>query len=800
MSRTWRVTELSSVDPALVEAVAGHPLVAQLLQARGIRDPRAASAFLDPDRYVPSPPSIDGTDAAVAAISDAVASGGRIRIWGDLDADGQTATAVLVEAMRHIGAAVDYQLPKRGEGHGLHPRVIDEALRDGVSLLITCDTGIAALDQVSRARRAGLGVVITDHHDLPEVLPPADAIVNPKTLPEEHPLYHLAGVGVAYQVARALISSSRNDLALDGMLDLVAIGLVADRVRQVADVRYLIQTGLVALRDTQRPGLQAMMELADMESPHADEADVLYRLAPRMEAGGRFASPDLVVRLLLTSDREEAQSIAQRLEALNRDRRGRTQALLAQVEDRVRRDPDSLHAPALVLDGDAWEPGVLGVVASRLVERHMRPVVLIAHRQGKPSVASGRSVPGIDINAAIGSQSSRLLEHGGHPMAAGFSLEREHVPAVRQGILAWIGQHGPLEFDAEQLVVDAEIGWDEVGLPLAREFGRLAPFGSGNPNPVVASGSLVLVRSESMGQHDDSPHVRLHLSQGGSRPVPVAWYGAGQLPQVGEPIDVAFHLRSRHWHGRERLEVELVDWRPADPPGRQAERARVGGRLVIDRRGEADGQKIAQELRAELGEDLVIWVEGTTTDLAGTASRSEMHGPSPALAMLTPPPGPCALRWVLDRLAPQSVYVLPGLPMPETTLRAFVAQVAGMVRVALRSDDGVLDILRMCARLGAREEAVRAALRLLESSGGIRLCEDEGHFVATSTQMRESGNKGQPRPAKLTNALQTVSDSDAQEAARASLAYLLRETHAYRRAYPDLGVDELLGGASHDVL
>jgi single-stranded-DNA-specific exonuclease len=677
----------------------------------------------------------------------------------------------------------------------LHPRAIDEALCDDISLLITCDTGIGEAEVVERGVASGLTIIITDHHDLPPRLPPAQALVDPNMLPADHALRELSGVGVAYMVARALLEGAGHASLLEEMLDLVALGLVADVARQVKDVRYLIQRGLVALRRTRRPGLEALVRAAGLELAHLNELDISFQLGPRLNAAGRLADSELALRLLLTHDVDEAQRLAGKLEALNRDRQARTEAVVMEIEDHLRRDPELARKPAIILDGEGWEIGVLGLVATDLARRHDRPAILIAHREGGPSAASARSVEGVDIHEAILSQREHLLREGGHPMAAGFSIERGNVPVFRRGLWHWMLHEAPPRKAALGLPVDAEVPWEEVDLPLAHEIARLAPFGAGNPRPTLMTGSGTLIRAEDLSRTRETAHRRLFLDDDSGRPLRLIWFDAGEMPAVGERLDVAFNLSTTYWRGEEHLQLELVDWRPTASKLGEALSELVAGREVVDWRSAGAAEQLLARLRADYGERLLVWAEGLPNRVEGPCVRHELVGRRAAiLAVLTPPAGPEELRWVLAEVQPQMLYLLPPRDVAEPAPAEFLGQVAGMLRLALREHGGHIDTLRMAARVGARQAAVVAALRGLEALDKVSLRHEAGQLRAYLSQEAppepelSAGGSAEGEAEYLTNR------QSAKEQARSALLYLLRETRAYRRAYRTLPLAALLHG------
>jgi single-stranded-DNA-specific exonuclease len=765
----WRVREAVAVSPELREAVGGHPLLAELLAQRGVTDPEAARRFLDPARYQPvAAHSLPGVCAATRALGEAALTRAPVRIWGDLDADGQTATAVLYEALTALGCRVDYCIPTRALGHGFPPDAVRAAAADGIRLIVTCDTGVSDVETVALANELGVGVIITDHHDLGEVLPAATAIINPKLLPEAHPARELAGVGVAYVVACALLDAPRFAVVRETMLDLVALGLVGDVATQVGDVRYWIQLGIQVLRRTRRPGLIALMRAAGIDPSMADEGSIGYQLAPRLNAVGRLGDANRAVELLLTPDAERAAELANAIDSLNADRRGRTEAAYARVDELVQRDPEALRNPAIVVAAHDLEEGVIGLVAGKLAQAYGRPAIVVAHREGKPSVGSARSVEGIDIHEAIATQRALLLREGGHPMAAGFALEPGSFETFRQNVLGWLREHAPTAAPEPVLEVDAVIPWSEAGLALALQLERLRPFGAGNPAPVLAAEGGVFLRAEDVSRWRETAHRRLFVSGPGGEPHRLMWFNAGSLPEPGDAVDVAFALHVNRYGGREEAQLTLEAWRPAQPQS-QAVAQLVDGIEVVDWRGESPLEALLSELSQELGDDLLLY-----------PAPADALTPHIALALTQAPPGPRELDALLAAVKPQVLYLLPT-PAPEALDTTVALQrVAGMVKLAIAQREGHLDLSRMANILDVSEGAVAAALSWLEASGKVGLVRSDGEMRALH-----------PGDAPHLGPSAGGATPDAPQAF-ARLCYLLGETAAYRRAWMSLPVTSLL--------
>ncbi len=501
MPATWSILPLAQPSAALSAAVGGHALVAQLLAQRGLDDPERARAFLDPAYYTPAPPTaLVGVAEAAHLLLDAVQRKQRILVWGDFDVDGQTSTSLLVAALRRLAGddCVQFHVPNRfSEGHGMRLEKLQQRLAQPETtpdLIITCDTGITDGEAIGFARDRDIRVIVTDHHDPPpdllEVNPVAgqlwdvpiaetgqasvrraNAIVNPKFLPPGDPLRTLPGVGVAYKLVQELYRLAGREGEEADLLDLVALGIVADVAEQVHDARYLLQLGLERLRTTRRTGLLALMEIARV-TPSAVDADAIgFQIGPRMNALGRLEDATVSVELLTTRDPIRAGQLAARMERLNQQRRLFTSQITAVALEMIERTPALLDFNGLVLAHPAWHPGIVGIVASRLAEQFHKPTVLLLTPPGAAARGSARSIPGVDIGSAIAACSHLLLTHGGHPGAAGLSLLPENIDRFRRELDRQIDQHRTADVPPG-LTVDAALNLESLSLPLAEELRR----------------------------------------------------------------------------------------------------------------------------------------------------------------------------------------------------------------------------------------------------------------------------------------------------------------------------------------
>jgi single-stranded-DNA-specific exonuclease len=556
--------ETAAVDRLRAELELGEVL-AQVLVRRGLGDVGAARAFLAAGEAHP-PAAFDGIERAVALVLEHVEARTPIVVHGDYDVDGVCSTAILVRALRALGAEVGWFLPSRvDDGYGLSAATVERLSVRGTRLLITVDCAITAVDEVALARAAGMDVVVTDHHTprADGVLPDAP-IVHPVV--SGYPCADLCAAAVAHKLAAALFEASGRDPAeADADLDLVGLATLADVVPLRGENRRLARAGLKAMARTAKPGLRALMKVARVDPSGLDAHAAVFRLAPRINAAGRLYRADAGVELALTKDEERAKQIAAELDAANHERRAVEERTRFEAERQVAEQKEAHPAEdgpfAFVLAHDDWHPGVVGIVASRIAERHHRPVVLIALDGGTGS-GSGRSIPGFDLLGGLRACGELLERFGGHRAAAGLEIRRERIDAFRAAFDA----HAASVLTPEDLVarerIDAVVPGDALGVELAEELARLEPCGAGNPsvNLLVPAATL-----EDPRQIGEGRHVRFSLSAGGTR-VKSVCFGSPRLPaKPGVPVDATVRLSLNEWNGAIEPQIVLRSARPCDP-------------------------------------------------------------------------------------------------------------------------------------------------------------------------------------------------------------------------------------------
>ena len=753
--KTWLDPQPISVPDDLRAAVSGHPLVADSLFRRGIQTPDSAQRFLDPAAYVPtSPNDLPDMDRAVDRVQRAIRAGETVLVWGDFDVDGQTATALLVSALRDLGANVTYHVPNRfREGHGIHVPTLKTLLDGGVDLLLTCDTGITAHDAVDFAQSRGVDVVITDHHALADTLPNAYAVVNPMRLPAGHALRELPGVGTAYKLVEALFGARSSD----HLLDLVALGIVADVMVQVDDTRYLLQRGLDVLQAAERPGLKALMERAELIPAELSESDIGFSIGPRLNALGRLDDANPAVELLTTSDPAVIVERVNELEGLNQKRKYYTRQVYAAAQQQIIDNPALLDYAALVVSGEGWHTGVVGIVASRLVEDYGAPVLVLSENEGVSS-GSARSVAGCDIIAAIRSQAHLLNTFGGHNMAAGLSLDTANVFEFRRGLSQVVRSALDQATVEPELKIDAYIGLDEINLAFVDDLNRLAPFGNGNPPLTLATRRVRVQSRRTLGRRGD--HLDLRVVDANDNEQRVIWW-FGSLDDVPTGVfDLAYTVRPNVFQGKREA---LVEWRGARVTETALTIDSSPAYEMIDYRDHVDPQLALTQIQNAYP-DVLVWREG-----AATVDGVDRYHLRPARTLIAWTAPPTASDWdaALNTVQPETLILIGAEPGVKT-LNELKTQVAGLGKYAFNHKDGIIGLDTLTARTAHTEATVRLMVQWLNANSEFQFNEtDQDVFTVT----RQTG------------------ESTEQDALTDKLQLHLRETASYRQFWRRMPVE-----------
>ena len=568
LQKRWIVKE---ADPQFVvrqsQELAVSPLLARILVLRGLRDGDGARRYLSSSLRadLPSPFEMAGMETAVRRLVDAIQNKQQIAVWGDYDVDGTTGTAVLVSFLREVGAEPVYYVPHRiEEGYGLNVEGLRRLQECGVDLVVSVDCGISNADEVRAANEIGLEVVVVDHHQPPDALPPAVAVINPYRLDCSFPDKGLCAAGLAFYLVIGLRARLREEGWFERSrepdvrryLDIVALGTIADMVPLKGVNRTLIRRGLIELSGSARPGIVALKQVSSIPAGEVSAGQVGFRLGPRINAAGRIDYGVKVVELLTTESPDVALRIAQELEAHNRERRAIEAVVLEQAMAQAAVTMDGGGRHALVLAGRDWHPGVLGIVASRIVERYYRPTVVIG-LNGGTGKGSARSIRGFHMVEGFRRCAAHLEKFGGHEFAGGLSISADKLDLFAEAFETCARQTLSQTDLLPLLEMDAQLNFSEIGFPLARELDALKPFGVGNPEPLFLSSKVEVCDRKAF-----SAGVRYRLRQD-DRVLGGVLFGAGDdFPaRAGETVDVAYRLGENEWNGVSSVELRIVDLR-----------------------------------------------------------------------------------------------------------------------------------------------------------------------------------------------------------------------------------------------
>ena len=577
MPKRWRIANHDAQDVATLERAAGIPsVVARLLLSRGITDPQLARQFIDPKLTgLRDPAELPGATRAAEIIYTAIEAKQRITIYGDYDADGMTATAILLRCLKLLHAEVDFYVPHRiDEGYSLNTEALEKIASQGTQLVITVDCGVASVAEAKRARELGMTLVITDHHQLAAELPPAAAIVHPGLPHDPYPFPGLCGAAVAFKLAWAICQRASDGQKVSERLrnfllqavGLAAIGTVADVVPLIDENRILVRYGLGCLKSQPTVGIAALLRSTKLHEKIRLECDDLgFAIGPRLNAAGRLGQAELAIELLTTESQQRADTIAQYMEEMNLQRQTMERSMARAAAKQARDFGDPEQATALVLADHEWHAGVIGIVAGRLAEKYNCPVVMIANDPlgVKPGIGSARSVPGFNLHEALAECGHLLESHGGHAAAAGLRVSPQNLAAFRQAFCE-VAAAKLCDVDRSlEILVDAEASLQMFTRQTVEQIENLAPFGHGNCRPIFCA-SDVRLAGEPKRMGATGKHLSMMFDQYGVKMRAVAFGGGDweeELTRIDGPMSIAFRPVINHFRGRVTVEIHLADWR-----------------------------------------------------------------------------------------------------------------------------------------------------------------------------------------------------------------------------------------------
>jgi single-stranded-DNA-specific exonuclease len=749
-----RWMDAPAVDPISLAKLTSPDLIKQVLIRRGITTVADAEAFLNPTRY-PSTIFPD-IESAVDPILASIEKDEPICVWGDFDVDGQTSTTLLVETLQSLGANVTHYIPIRGkEGHGLHIETLKPILSRGAKLILTCDTGITANAAVEYIIGHGAKVIITDHHDPANPLPNATAIINPKLLDPDHRLANLAGVGVGYKLAEALLES-KPDINPDQLKDLAAMGLVADVALLKAETRAIVQAGIHKLRSTSRLGLITMAELAGVDLSNSNEQTIGFTLAPRLNALGRLSDANPAVDLLMTKNPARARVLATQIEGLNAQRKLLTDQVYEAAEIMIGSDPKLLSQPILLLHHTDWPGGVLGIVASKLVERYQKPAIVMSLTADGELRGSARSIEGLHITQAIAECRELLLAYGGHPMAAGLSLKAGKFPDFQRTLNKAVeSQLKTVTFEEAGINIEAWLDLNSLTLDLGDTLEVLAPFGPGNPSPVFATHNLRMKSHSLMGKNKE--HRKLTVSDQNDLIREVIWWdGASEALPEGK-FDLAFSLRSTSFRTERKLSLEYKAFRTIEAKPVAIVKPTF---VIMDMRRETAKFE-------EIRKSRIVWAEGN--DKAIGLTRLELTN-AQELVIWTTPASAEDLHEVLRMVSPQKIYIF-GVSPQAITPEEFLTKLAGLAKYVINQKSSQVSLKELAVEMSQRASAIRLGLAWLSAGGHVLTAEQDDQIIL------KAGNG--------------MAEPYLQKEIYLAVKGVIEETHAYRLHFQTAPIDSL---------
>lgn len=568
--KKWLIAE-SAPEAHLRQFRGMSPVLAQVLINRGFQKPEAARSFLYDKKTTHDPFDMPDMEKAVQRILKGIKQQERMIVYGDFDADGVTSTTLMVQALKTLGADAHPYIPHRvDEGYGLNSPALEGIAKDGATLVITVDCGIRSVQEVEDGKAAGLDIIITDHHSLGPQMPQAYAVINPKIDGYREDM--LAGVGVAFKMTQALIMQARDDphfkqhkqngahiIPLETLFDLVAIGTVADLMPlNRLENRILVRRGIEALQRAERPGVKALLDIAGVSPQDVSATTIGFVIGPRINAAGRLGDAMIAYHLLAAPDYDEAQQWAQQLQQLNIERQNIARSAHLAISEQVQHEGD---VPLIFAANADLLPGVVGLVAGRLTEEYFRPAIVMEQGETE-SRASCRSIPQFDITSALDQCADLLVRHGGHALAAGFTVMNDNIPALRERLYSMAAEalHGQTLLPT--LNIDAELDIHNLRERLVTDLALLEPCGNSNPQPTFICRNVHVADYRTVGK--DGGHLKLKISRAAQPPLDAIGFGLGDwVNQMPERIDIAFQLEMNEWNGRRSLQANLQDIRPA---------------------------------------------------------------------------------------------------------------------------------------------------------------------------------------------------------------------------------------------
>mgnify|MGYP006287273293 CR=1 FL=1 len=715
------------IPDELVQAAYGDEFIARIFFNRGYKNPETVRQMLDDEHYTPTCiDEFEGIDEAVRIINLAINEGKKICIYGDYDVDGVTSTTILVECIRFLKGEVMYHVPDRfTEGYGMNEEVIKNLQDEGVSLIITCDCGIANVNEILLAKELGMGVVITDHHNIPPKLPPADVILNPKLLPQGHRAGNISGCAMAYFLCIALLENCNCENEAERYMDLLALSLVADVVSLNGENRYLLKKGIQALFNTKRTGLRALFSILEKNNKMQTEEDIGFQIAPRINAAGRMESANLPVELLLTEDESYANVLAEKIDFLNSERKNVQEKIIEEAKEQV--ENKKKNKAVLVLYSDFWHHGVVGIAAGKICDTYKKPAILLTLKDdGKTVVGSARSVEGVDIYELIKGCANKLIKFGGHPKAAGLSLKKEDLEEFTLKIEKF-ARAGFSTDKSLRVSADCNLDIKLINEEFYDKLQKIGPFGEGFEAPLFVSKNVCVVKEKKTVKN----HHIMRLADENGVSVPAVMWNGSEEDYIGRKFDAVYTITKNTFRGMDEIRM-TVNYlvKESEKPWRFFK----GG--FIDCRGKEIQDIMKDYPNAECfyeGFDIKCPV-GKTIDRIKVKEARRGND----VVFITPPVNTNVFREVITAINPRKV-ILNFSVLPDYTFKGFLLNLLGIIKHVTKNMGGGIHVELACIKLCIEENVLFSALKYLKSMGKIDYTVEDN--IISFTNCNESPSK-----------------------------------------------------------
>lgn len=714
MQMKWIEPEPLSPNAEIQELFNSTFLIAEQLTKKGFVTAQQAKRFLDPKKSdQTSPFEFPEIEKAAGRVLAAIKNKERIGIWGDFDVDGQTSTAILVDGLQKSGADVSFHIPVRAdESHGIQLKRLQQYLSESnPGLIITCDTGITEFESLDYLAAAGIDVIVTDHHSPSDKLPSVFAIINPRMLTIDHPFHTLAGVGTAFQLIRALFSLQKMESLAEEYLDLVALGTFADLAELTGENRFYAKMGLAMINNNPREAFKVIAGFAGFRGDLISESHIGFIFAPRLNALGRLGDANPSVNFLLSKNEKEVVELARMLEEFNTQRKLASDMVYQSAIDHLEKNRELLQYPIIVLERANWERGVVGIAASRLVEKYNKPAILL-NTQGGIAAGSARSIDRINIIKAIQENNQFLIKYGGHPMAAGLSIAVENIPIFRENLSSSISRMSyGLELE-KSLEIDAYLPLVNINESLLLETEQLAPFGPGNPSVVLVSRNLEIEKASFIGKLKEHRKIIVRDQEGNSKNA--LWWGSADSTLPAQRFDLAFYLRRDDYRSNGEVSLEWLDFREANPETIELHHE-IKKFKIHDYRAYPNQVGMLESMAS--GPDLLFWAEGVKINQISTCNRLEIKK-TKALAFLVAPPDREILNTVIVKADPSEIFLF-NIKLVDDSFGSFMKRIIGLLNYCLSHNAGKTNLENLGAALGHNNDTAIKGLEFLKEKGDI---------------------------------------------------------------------------------